>query len=108
MPSYLDKDAKRAIRLLRAALAPPIEIRTVPDEVLEKYHGAPAAGDCRDMGGYWLVRLARGNSSVEMVDAICEEVAHALDEFENGPAPRQQHRDSFGKWLSRCIRAVRE
>ncbi len=113
MPTYLSAEARLSIRKLRTAFsACSVRVVTVPDLVLERVHKAPTAGDsfaiCDAKGRvlFWRIRIARGCTAQEQVDALCHEWAHALDELENGAWSRDCHRDSFGKWWARCHKAI--
>jgi hypothetical protein len=108
MASHLGWNTRAAMRYLREHLPCPVKVRTVEPWVLEEYHGQATFGDCHwKKGGYWLIRLARGLSDTEMMDALEHEYAHALDEQRHGIASINPHRVTFWLAYKECHEVVR-
>jgi hypothetical protein len=65
--------------------------------------------DIKDCGelildrGRYTIYIKQNQSWNNMVDSLIHEWAHVLDEWDG--TTREEHRDSWGVWYSRCYRA---
>lgn len=121
---YYGEIFQYSLYLLRKTCPVPVTVRTVNKEVLEKFWSKNGISDdetpfsdCLDISkidksGYavptkrkWRIRIMRGLTEQEAVDALIHEWAHAMDELQNGP-PVDVHRNSWGECYSKAHRAV--
>jgi len=112
MASYYGSVFDNALRKLRHEYPLPsaVVVRTCKPSVykaltVKKHVDTESVGFAECDGSLRSIYIIRGLNIENAVDTLVHEWAHLCDWLENGFG-REDHRDSFGKWYSRCYRVI--